>query len=207
MLLAGTVLLTVATLLAGCSADHPAPAPVTVTNSVTLTRSPSATVPAPASVPTLTTVAPLPPGVAVPAGERESDCPYIDTATARDLEGNRIYRTTVTTAPGPVTCRFYFWCCDYHATLEIAPFAMPSADAAYNAMVETGRAGANVTGVKDLVPGVDAVLFQTAFYGPDAGRDWACAFAKGTTLVVVRTNQTDVSFNARRIAETVAPRF
>lgn len=153
------------------------------------------------------TVAGVPPSARVPAGFTEATCPYIDTTTARDLEGNRIYRTAVSTAPGPVTCRFYFWCCDYHATLEIQPVTYPSADAAYNAMVLTGRAGRSVTGIPGLVPGVDAVLYQTPFYGPDKGRDWACAFAKGTTVVVVRTDQTDVSFNARRIATAIAPKF
>jgi predicted small secreted protein len=161
---------------------------------------------APATPIALAALPGLPPGAPVPSGYVQGDCPYLPTATAQDLEGNRIYRTVVTTAQ-PVSCRFYFWCCDYHATLDVQVQVLPSADSAYNTMVLTGQAGANVTGVHDLVPGVDAVLFQTPFYANDAGKDWAAAFAKDKTVVVVRTDQTDVSFNARRIAAAIAPKF
>ncbi len=63
--------------------------------------------------------------------------------------------------------------------------------------------------MKDLIPGVDAVLYKTQFFGPDSakGGDWACAFAKGNVMVVVHTQQTNVSFNARSIATMVAPKF
>ena len=193
---------------AGCTSVHAAaPGPSVVTDYVTMTSTPHTTVAVPATPPPAATVAGMGPQAPMPAGFTEAPCPYIDTQTAANLEGNRIYRTATSTGAGPVTCRFYFWCCDFHATLEIQPVTYPSADAAYNAMVLAGKRGTNVTGVPGLIPGVDAVLYQTPFYGRDDGRDWAAAFAKGTTMVIVRTDQTDVSYNARRIAATIAPRF
>ena len=74
-------------------------------------------------------------------------------------------------------------------------------------MVLTGEAGVGVQAVPALVPGVPAVLFKTKFFGPDGSRDWACAFAKGAVLVIVRTQQNDVSFNARQLAAALAPKF
>jgi hypothetical protein len=107
----------------------------------------------------------------------------------------------------PVSCRFYFWCCDHHATLDIAPAIFPNADAAYNAMVRTGQSGSNVQPAAGLAAGVDGVLYQTLFYGPDGAKDWACAFAAGRTMVVVRTDQSTVSLDVRRVAQEIARRF
>ena len=76
-------------------------------------------------------------------------------------------------------------------------------------MVATGNAGVGAIGVKDLITGVDAVLYKTTFFGQDGakGSDWACAFAKGNVMVVVHTQQTNVSYNARAIATAIAPKF
>ncbi len=154
-----------------------------------------------------TTVVGLSPGSPPPKGEREGPCPYIATQDAADTEGNRIYRTTTITALHPVGCRFYFWCCDYHAIMDIVPQTFGTPTDAYNAMVRTGEAGTNVTGIASLVPGVSAVLYQTKFYGPDGATDWACTFAKGKIMITVHTNQNDVSFNAKQLAQLIAPRF
>jgi hypothetical protein len=54
---------------------------------------------------------------------------------------------------------------------------------------------------------VDGVLYQTAFNPPDERLDWACSFATGDTVVTVKTDQKNVSFNARNIAKTIAPKF
>ncbi len=161
------------------------------------------------------TVAPPPPPPtgaidAGPVSSADADCPYIDKQTAADLEGNRIGRVVVLSQQGkPVGCQFFFdpnW--GYpRMTMQITSATYRTSTDAYNAMVRTGAAGRNTEPVHDLVPGVDAVLYQTRFYAPDGDSDWACTFAKGTRLVTVQTDQSDVSYNARHLAETVALRF
>ena len=74
-------------------------------------------------------------------------------------------------------------------------------------MIATGSAGTDVAGQRDLVPGVDAVLYRTRFFAPDGPRDWACAFAAGTVLVVVHTDRNDTSFSALQLAKAFAPKF
>jgi hypothetical protein len=147
------------------------------------------------------------PGQPLPAGQVDGTCPYIATQDAADIEGDRIYRTSVLTTLKPVGCRFYFWCCDYQPIADIRPMTFATAAAAHDAMILTGRAGANTIGVPNLVPGVDAVLYQTRFYGPDGPTDWAATFAKGRVMVTVHTQQNDVSFNAKSFAATIAPKF
>jgi hypothetical protein len=201
-------LLALPVLIAGCTSALPGVRDTTVVHTVTSTVPAARPTTTPAFTPApATTVVGLPPGAAPPRGEREATCPYISTQNAAETEGNRIYRTTIITGTHPVGCRFYFWCCDFHATMDIVPQTFGSALEAYNAMVRTGEAGSNAIGVKALVPGVSAVLYQTKFYGPDGATDWACTFAKGTRLVTVRTNQNDVSFNAKQLATLIAARF
>jgi hypothetical protein len=201
-------LLALPVLVAGCTSASPRVRDTTVVHTVTSTVPAARPTTTPAFTPApATTVVGLPPGAAPPRGEREANCPYISTQNAAETEGNRIYRTTIITGTNPVGCRFYFWCCDFHATMDIVPQTLGSALEAYNAMVRTGEAGSNAIGVRALVPGVSAVLYQTKFYGPDGPTDWACTFAKGTRLVTVRTNQNDVSFNAKQLATLIAARF
>jgi hypothetical protein len=202
------ILLIAAAVVGGCGGRaDPSPSTIVVTSTatVTLTRSPSPALstyrPAPA-----VTVPPASPSGPLPSGFRDAECPYLDRQTAQDLEGNHVSRVAVR-MPQPVGCRFYFWCCDFHATLDIAPTVFPNADAAYNAMVRTGESGSNVQPAPSLAPGVDGVLYQTRFYGPDGSLDWACAFAAGRTMVVVRTDQRRVSLDARRVAQQIADRF
>lgn len=203
------VVLPVLALFAGCSRSTPGNGDTT-----TVVHTLTSTVPAPAPKPTprftpapATTVVGLPPDAAPARGEREADCPYISTQDAAETEGNRIYRTTIITSTHPVGCRFYFWCCDFHATMDIVTHTFATPLEAYNAMVRTGEAGSNAIGVKALVPGVSGVLYQTKFYGPDGATDWACTFAKGKVMVTVHTNQNDVSFNAKQLAMLIAPKF
>jgi len=73
--------------------------------------------------------------------------------------------------------------------------------------VLTGQAGSQVQGKPAIVPGVDAVLYRTKFFGPDGARDWACVFAKGKVMVTVRTQRTDTSLNALLIAQAIAAKF
>lgn len=198
-------------LLAACtSGGKPDVQDSTHTSTTTATTHrprPSSSKPVPFTPGAATTVVGLPPGQQPPKGEKEGTCPYISNQDAADTEGNRIYRTTLVTTLHPVGCRFYFWCCDYHATMDIVPRTFATPTDAYNAMVRTGQAGSSVTGIDSLIKGVSAVLYQTKFYGPDGATDWACTFAKGKVMVTVNTNQNDVSFNAKSLAQLIAPKF
>lgn len=205
-------LLIAAAVLAGCSsASSPAaPNDSTVTQTVVHTTEVAPTyVPPPA-----TTVAPLPPRATPAAGEREVSCPYIESMPTEDgapnvgeINGDRVYRTTVVTNLKPVGCRFYFWSDPFHAVVDIVPSTFGSEADAYNAMVLTGQAGKDGFGQKGIVPGVDAVAYRTKFFGEDGDQDWACAFAKGKVMVVVHTDRTDTSLNAIELAKAIAPKF
>jgi hypothetical protein len=160
------------------------------------------------------TVAPLPPGRDAPRGERERRCPHIASTPQQDarlnvadIVGSHVYRTTVLTSLRPVGCRFYFYAPPYEAIADIVPQTFATATDANNAMVLTARAGAAAQGHPDLVPGIDAVVFRTRFFGPDGARDWACTFAAGTTLVVVHTQRADTSYSALLLARAVAAKF
>lgn len=138
------------------------------------------------------------------SSETDGDCPYLSAQEAADLEGNRVGRTTVlsTTPPG---CRFYFAYDLSHMTMEITTQTFDDPIDANNAMVTTATAGKNATAAAGIGDG--AVLYQTTFYPPDGDNDWACAFIKGNVLVIIKTDQISPSYNARHVAETVAPRI
>ena len=157
---------------------------------------------------------PLPPGSPPPSGEVEKACPYVASTpndnpdvNVADMEGDHVYRTTVLTALKPVGCRFYFYAGPYEAVADILPQTFATPVAANNAMVKTGEAGANYDGRKNIIKGVDAIVYQTKFFGEDGNQDWACVFAKGKVMVVVHAQQTNTSFNALQIATAVAPKF
>lgn len=203
-----------ALVLAGCTGSRSAArTAVTQTQTVTHTRSapPVAFTPAPA-----TSVHPLPAGAAPRKGETERACPYIKAGlnqqptsgpNVADLEGDRVYRTTVLTGRQPVGCRFYFAYADHDAVADILPTSFRTAEAAHNAMVLTARAGRHQIGEPGFVPGVDGIRFQTRFYGPDGGNDWAFVFAKGRVMVVVHTRQTNTSFNAQALGQAIVGKF
>lgn len=204
-----------AAALGGCTSSRSRTHTITSTVDTTVTRTathtstpPIAFTPKPP-----TTVAPLPPGQAPGGGEVERACPYIRSSqeegpdSMADLEGDRVYRTTVLTGLKPVGCRFYFWSGPYEAVAEIAPQTFATAQQAHDAMVLTARAGTQATGYPNLLPGVDAISYRTKFFGEDGARDWACAFAKGRVMVVVRTQRTDTSLNGRLIAKAIAPKI
>ncbi|MCL2780334.1 MAG: hypothetical protein FWD74_02375 [Actinomycetia bacterium] len=185
-------------LLGGCTARTPASPP-----DITTTRTITHTVPAPSP----------PPTTAInlgPTRSADGDCPFIDTQTAADLEGNRIGRVVVLSQRGkPVGCQFHFdtnWG-PPRMTMQILAKTFHTETDAYNAMVHAG--GPNAIGVRNLIPGVDAVLYQTTFYEPDGDQDWACAFAKGVRMVTVKTDQSVSSGyqDARNVAAAIAPKF
>ncbi|WAX55273.1 hypothetical protein M6B22_12005 [Jatrophihabitans cynanchi] len=203
-----------AAALGACSSsatDSPVVQDSTQTRTVTRTATAQPTyLPPPAR-----TVTPQPPGSRLPRGEVERACPYIASTpqenaqhNVADIEGDHVYRTTVLTDLAPVGCRFYFYAGPYEAIADIVPRTFDSALAAHNAMVLTAqRTGSQASGRSDIVPGVDAVLFRTKFFGPDGARDWACAFAKGKVMVVVHTQRTDQSVSALELAKAIASKF
>jgi hypothetical protein len=156
------------------------------------------------------------PGAGPRAGEKDGRCPYIRTGlnegsdggvNMADLEGDRIYRTTVLTDLRPVGCRFYFYAPPYEAVAEIRPTTFAAARDAYNAMILTAEAGRSQITAKDFVPGVTGISFQTKFFGPDGRKDWDFVFAKGKVLVGVYTQRSDTSRNALYIARAIAGKF
>jgi hypothetical protein len=184
-----------AATLAACGTRAPAVVDSTAVRTTVTTRTPTPT--------------PLPTGAidVGPVSAVAGDCPYLDVPTAQDEEGNRIGATVVLRAGGrTVGCRFSYYY-DGHPVLEITSARFRSATLAYNAMVRLGQSGTHQIPVHDLIPGVDGVLYQTAFNPPDERLDWACSFATGDTVVTVKTDQKNVSFNARNIAKTIAPKF
>lgn len=206
-------------LLAGCTKHQP---PTTVTTqNVTQTRVVTETNPPQQSYtpPPAASVAPLPPHRSPPAGEVEQACPYIKPGLNIDgyndpapnvaaIEGDRIYRMTVLSGLTPVGCRFYFYAPPYEAVADIAPYTFATANDAHNAMVLLAtKTGTDAVGQPNLAPGVQGILFRTQFFGPDNGRDWACAFTKGKIMVVVHTQRNDQSLSALRLAQAIVGKF
>jgi hypothetical protein len=181
----------------------------TQTQTVTHTRTPTATfTPRPVA-----SVVPLTPDESPPKGAVDGKCPYIGsnftdgTPNVADIEGDRVYRTVVLTTMKPVGCRFYFYAPPYEAVADIVTQTFASPTDARNAMIATGDQGHHAEGVPSLVPGVQAVLYQTEFFGPNGSNDWACVFAKGSLMVIVHTQQSNLSFNARELAKAIAPKI
>lgn len=205
------LVLTCGLALAGCTSKAADPPPHTVSRTVTTTATR-----APSFVPPVaTTVAPLPPNAQPARGEVERACPYIASTPEQnpkvnvaDIEGDHVYRTTVLTNLTPVGCRFYFYAGSFEAIADIVPRTFATALDAHNAMVLTAtKTGTEAEGKPNIVPGVDAVLFRTSFFGPDHAQDWACAFAKGRVMVVVHTQRTDQSVSALSLAQAIAGKF
>jgi hypothetical protein len=193
----GVVAAAAAALLGACSGGAaPAVTDSTVVRTATATRTPTPT--------------PLPTGAidVGPVSTVPGVCPYLDVPTAEGEEGNRIGGTVVLRADGrTVGCRFSYYYDDGHPVLEITSTRFRSPTLAYNAMVRLGQSGTHQIPVPDLIPGVDGVLYQTAFNPPDQRLDWACSFATAESVVTVKTDQQNVSFNARNIAKTIAAKF
>jgi hypothetical protein len=193
--------------LSSCTGSHLPSTDSTVTETITRTHIPSES-----AVPGAT-VASLAPNDAPAKGQVERKCPYIGsnftdpTPNAADDEGNRVYRTTVITTMNPVGCRFYFWAPPYNAIADIVTVRYSTPTQAHDAMIATGNAGKATEAIPELVAGVPAVLFRTRFYGPDGEADWACAFAKGSVLVIVHTERRDSSYPAKQFASDIEPRI
>jgi hypothetical protein len=211
-------ILVAALALAGCTSSSGDKAPTTTTTTTrtltqTSTRPPQADTFRP---PPPATVRPLPPGREPPKGEKDKTCPYIRSGlneddgsgvNVADLEGDRVYRTTVLTKYKPVGCRFYFYAPPYEAVADIRPTTFATAAEAYNAMVRTAQTGTEPIPERDFVKGATGVCFRTKFFGQDGARDWAFVFAKGKVMVIVYTQRKDTSRNAFYIGKAVAGKF
>ena len=128
-------------------------------------------------------------------------CPYISAADFADLEGDRVGRVTVLGSP-PVGCRFYFEFDPDTVVGEITLARYGSATEAYNAMVRSAAGHPEVQSERDI--GAGAVAFRTPLQG---SRTWQCVFAKGTSVVTVRTRQPYPALNAFLLARAIVPRI
>jgi hypothetical protein len=151
-----------------------------------------------ARLPTLSTARPAPSSAGA-VREVAGSCPYLSAARFADLEGDRVGRVAVLQSR-PVGCRFYF---EFDprvvvGEITIAPFA--TATEAYNAMVESAAGHPEVQ--SDPAIGAGAVAFRTPLQG---SRAWQCVFAKGTSVVTVRTRQPYPALNAFLLARAIAP--
>lgn len=162
------------------------------------------------------TVPPLAPGQQPRKGEVDRACPYIRTGlnegpgggvNLADIEGDRVYRTTVLTGYKPVGCRFYFYAPPYEAIADIRPRIFDSATSAHNALVLTAQAGTEQVSEPNFVKGVDGIAYRTKFFGADGRKDWAFAFAKGKVLVIVHMQQSDTSRNAFYLGKAIVGKF
>lgn len=191
------------TPLAGCTStprQPPTTPDVTVTHTQTATR----------------TVAPDPhPIVAGPTSSAAArSCPLMAKQTAADNVGMRLARITVLRSGGTVIgCNFFALQGSPLATSEHLPGPKQpvisivtsrygTALAAHNAMVLLARAGTSGSQVQ-LHGGTVGVVYRTNFDPHDHGRDWVCAFARGTALTVIKTVVTDTSVNAVALANVL----
>lgn len=208
---AGIAVLAGAGLLAGCASSRPGSEPSRPGASTSLTPSRDAST----SRPTDAAAGPIAAG---PTTSADGTCPFIEQPTAANDVGVRTGRITVQTSGGrPVGCRFYAdqdpaYSASEHLpgpdqpVLQISSSRYPSTTSAHNAMVRIAEAGSSAR-ADSLSRQIEGISFQTRFYPPDQGRDWAYTFRVATAVVVVMTVQTDTSFDARQVAVDLAARF
>ena len=174
-----------------------------------------------------TTVSPGPSGPIStgPVTEKQvAACPFLGIDNAKSFAGIRLDRITELSQDNAVVgCRFYPLehpnsDCDATclaneklppgnvAGIELLASKYASPDAAHNGYIRIAEAGTNVQ-QDTIAPGNIALCYQTTVWSKDDGHDWACAFAKGSTVVVIRTVVTDPALNVVEIAQAVYPKF
>ena len=143
------------------------------------------------------------PSLTAPHGVREvaGSCPYITAQAFANAEGDRVGRVTVLQSR-PVGCRFYFQYDPSQLVGEITVEVFGTPTEAYNAMVLSARGHPEVQSYPDVGDG--AVAFQTPLRGSPA---WQCVFARGRSVVTVRTQQPYPALNAVNLAREIAPKF
>lgn len=143
------------------------------------------------------------PSLSTPHGVREvvGSCPYISAQAFADAEGDRVGRVTVLQTR-PVGCRFYFQYDSSQLIGEITIVVFGTSTEAYNAMVLSAKGHPEVQSYPDVGDG--AVAFQTPLRGNPA---WQCVFARGRSVVTVRTQQPYPALNAVNLAREIAPKI
>jgi len=143
------------------------------------------------------------PSLSTPRGVREvaGNCPYISAQAFADAEGDRVGRVTVLQSR-PVGCRFYFQYNPGQLVGEITVQRFGTPTEAYNAMVLSARGHPEVQSYPDVADG--AVAFRTPLQGTPA---WQCVFARGRSVVTVRTQQPYPALNAVNLAREIVPKF
>lgn len=143
------------------------------------------------------------PSLSTPHGVREvaGSCPYISAQAFADAEGDRVGRVTVLQSR-PVGCRFYFQYDSSQLIGEITIVVFGTSTEAYNAMVLSAKGHPEVQSYPDVGDG--AVAFQTPLRGNPA---WQCVFARGRSVVTVRTQQPYPALNAVNLAREIAPKI
>jgi hypothetical protein len=86
--------------------------------------------------------------------------------------------------------------------IQITSSVFADALAAHNALVRLADAGTDPAQYTIRV-GIVGVAFRTTFDPSDGAKDWAVAFNKGSTLVVVKTAVSETSADALAIARSV----
>lgn len=156
-----------------------------------------------ASAPRSTIMTTPKPSLSTPHGVKEvaGTCPYISNQAFADGEGDRVGRVTVLQTK-PVGCRFYFQYDSSAVIGEIDIDTFGTATEAYNAMVLSAKGHPEVQSNPSIGDG--AVAFQTPLQGTNA---WQAVFAKGTSVVTVRTRQPYPALNALNLAREIAPKI
>ncbi|HEY0166687.1 MAG TPA: hypothetical protein VGB75_06550 [Jatrophihabitans sp.] len=133
--------------------------------------------------------------------EAPGSCPYISAADFAQLEGDRVGQVTVLQSR-PAGCRFYFAFDPAVVVGEITVARFPTATQAYNAMVGSAQGHPEVQSEPGI--GAGAVAFTTPLQGSPS---WQCVFAKGASVVTVRTRQPYPALNAFNLARAIAPKI
>jgi hypothetical protein len=201
----GPVLACLVLGLTACTASHsPAgPSEIVSTHTNTITLSPSNT----GAI-----------DVGPTTAANASSCPLLTMQTASESTGMRLDRIQVLRqARRVIGCRFYALQGSPLATSEHLPgpnqpvIAITSSrfatdTAAHNALARLASAGTEPAQYT-IGGSTVAVAFRTTFDPTDGAKDWAVAFAKHTTLVVIKTAISDTSADAVDVARAVFPKF
>jgi hypothetical protein len=196
--------------ITGCTNSTPAQVTTSAVTS-TVTSAPATGATGPVNVAPTTTAA-------------AASCPLIDEQSAANDSGMRLDQITIQTSGAKVIgCRIYALehanaQCDLSCltaenlppsnqpAVEIESMRYASATAARSAFIEIAKAGTAVQ-QDQIAAGNTGLCYQTDFWSKDAGKDWACTFSVGSTVVVIRTVVVSPAENVVEIARAVAPRF
>lgn len=151
-------------------------------------------------------------------------CPYIAIDVASEDVGYRLDRITVLIRSGRVVgCRFYALqhttaqcdqaCLDHERLppadvpgIEIRATRYKTATDAHNAFVLAAEAGRDVQRAT-IESSNTGLCYRTTVWAHDNGTDWACAFSKGSTAIVIRTVVTAPAQDVVELAKVVSRRF